>query len=134
MKKKILKKLSDGELEVMQALWTIDGKATRKDIGDALMQEHPMAMTTLLTFLSRLAEKEFVKIEKIGNANVYTPLVNQHDYISSQSNAFIKKLCGGNISAFVSALCDSGISREDLQELRKFLDEEIDRNEKNNHQ
>lgn len=123
MKTKNLKRLSDGELEVMQALWEIDGKATRKDIGEVLFREHPMAMTTLLTFLSRLSEKEFVKVEKLGNTNVYTPIVDRHDYISDQSNSFIRKLCGGSMSAFASALCDSGLSKEELQELRKYLEE-----------
>lgn len=124
MRKKIdFKKISDGELEVMQALWTINDKATRKDIEDVLFKDHKMAMTTLLTFLSRLSEKGFIKIEKLGNANVYSALVKQHDYLKSESNDFIKKTCGGSMSAFASALCDSGISKEDLLELRKYLEE-----------
>ena len=117
------KKISDGELEVMQALWTIDGSATRKEIEDVLFKGRKMAMTTLLTFLSRLADKGFIKIEKIGNANVYSVLVKQHDYLKSESNDFIKKTCGGSMSAFASALCDSGISKEDLLELKKYLEE-----------
>ena len=118
-----LKRLSDGELEVMQALWSIDGKASRKDIEDVLCKDHAMAVTTLLTFLSRLAEKGFVKVEKLGNANIYSVLVKRHDYLRSESNDFIKKTCGGSMSAFASALCDSGISREELLELKKYLEE-----------
>lgn len=52
-----LKKISDSELEVMQALWSIEDKATRKDIEDVLCKDRAMATTTLLTFLSRLAKK-----------------------------------------------------------------------------
>ncbi|MCQ2553705.1 MAG: BlaI/MecI/CopY family transcriptional regulator [Clostridia bacterium] len=124
MRKKIdFKKISDGELEVMQALWTIDGSATRKEIEDVLFKGHKMAMTTLLTFLSRLADKGFIKVEKIGNANVYSALVKRHDYLKNESNDFIKKTCGGSMSAFASALCDSGISKKDLLELKKYLEE-----------
>ncbi len=118
-----LKKISDSELEVMQALWRIDGKATRKDIENILCKEHAMATTTLLTFLSRLAEKGFIKVEKLGNVNIYSALVKRHDYLCSESSAFIKKTCGGSISAFASALCDSGISKEELLELKKYLEE-----------
>ena len=41
----------------------------------------------------------------------------------NEMNDFIKKTCGGSISAFASALCDSGISKEDLLELKKYLEE-----------
>lgn len=123
MKHNAVKKISDGELDVMQVLWSIDGKASRKDIEDILRKDHEMATTTLLTFLSRLAEKGFIKIEKQGNVNIYSALVNRHDYLSSESNSFIKKICGGSISAFASALCDSGISKEELVELREYLKE-----------
>ena len=118
-----LKKLSDGELEVMQALWSINGKASRKDIEEVVCRDHAMAVTTLLTFLSRLTEKGFVKIEKLGNANIYSALVKRHDYLRSESNDFFKKTCGGSMSAFASALCDSGISKEELLELKKYLEE-----------
>ena len=118
-----LTKISDGELEVMQALWSIDGKASRKDIEEVVCKNHDMATTTLLTFLSRLAEKGFIKIEKVGNANIYSTLVNRHDYLKSESGDFIRKICGGSMSAFASALCDSDLSREELQELRKYLEE-----------
>lgn len=118
-----LKKLSDGELEVMQALWSIDGKASRKDIEEIVCKSHAMAITTLLTFLTRLTEKGFVKTEKLGNANVYSALVKRHDYIRIESNNFIKKTCGGSMSAFASALCDSGISKKELLELKKYLEE-----------
>lgn len=121
--KTVLKKISDSELEVMQALWSIDGKATRKDIEDVLCREHTMATTTLLTFLSRLAEKGFITIEKIGNVNIYSASVRRHDYLCSESSTLIRKICGGNMSAFASALCDSGISKEELQELKKYLEE-----------
>lgn len=118
-----LKKMSVGELKVMQALWTIDGKASRKDIERVLCEDHAMASTTLLTFLSRLAEKGFIKVDKIANANIYSALVEQHDYLRSESRDFIRNTCGGSMSAFASALCDSDISREELLELKKYLEE-----------
>ena len=118
-----MKKISDGELEVMQALWSIDEKVSRKDIEEVINKKHAMATTTLLTFLSRLTEKGFVKVEKIGNANIYSVLIKKHDYLRSESNDFIKKTCGGSMSAFASALCDSGISKEELLELKKYLEE-----------
>lgn len=117
-----IRRLPDAELAVMQALWDCKAPAARADIETRLRSERAMAQTTLLTLLARLAEKGFVAVEKDGRRSLYTPLVTQHDYLSAQSRRFVKKLCGGSMSAFASALCDSGLSRAELDELRELLE------------
>ena len=114
-------RLPDGELEVMQAIWKLDREAARKDIEEIICQNHPIAMTTLLTFLSRLTEKGFIETRKTGRIGTYRALIDQHEYLAAQSGRFINKICGGSISAFASALCDSGISQEELEELSELL-------------
>lgn len=117
-----IRKLPDTELEVMQALWASPIPAARSDLEQRLALSHPMAQTTLLTLLSRLADKGFVLAEKAGRSARYTPLVSQQDYLSSQSRRFLDKLCGGSISTFAAALCDSGLTKEELKELRDLLE------------
>ena len=89
-----------------------------------MAEKKPMAQTTLLTLLSRLAEKGFVRIEKQGRSSVYTPLVAREDYQARQSKRFLDRVFGGSIPAFASALTASGLSKEDLAELRKLLEED----------
>lgn len=116
------KKLPDTELLVMQAIWACPSPVSRIDI-DAIIQEtHPMALTTLLTLLTRLAEKGFIRIEKKDRSSLYYPLITKEDYLAEQSKRFLQDLCGGSISTFANALCDSGISKEDLEELRSLLE------------
>lgn len=122
--KSSVRKLPDTELEVMQAIWACDTPVSRTQIDEILKETHPMAVTTLLTLLSRLAEKEFIKIIKEGRSSVYEPLVSQQEYLAQQSNRFLQKLCGGNLSVFATALCDSGLSKEELAELRSLLEQE----------
>ena len=97
------RRLPDAELEVMQAVWDCAPPVTRAGIDEILQKTHPMAQTTLLTLLTRLAEKGFISIEKNGR--------------------FFDKLCGGSVSAFASALCDGGLTKEEIAELRRLLDE-----------
>ena len=123
--KNTTKKLPDTELEVMQAIWACEAPVARVDIEAILKDTHPMAMTTLLTLLTRLAEKEFIRIEKVSRSARYYPLVSQQEYLAQQSKNFLQRLCGGNVSTFATALCDSGISKEDLAELRALLDKEL---------
>lgn len=115
------RKLPDTELEVMQALWSCPSPAMRTDIEAILRDQHPMALTTLLTLLTRLAEKGFLRIEKKGRSSCYIPLVSRESYLAAQSRRFLDKLCGGSLSAFAAALCDSGLTKEELNELSELL-------------
>ena len=50
------RRLPDGELAVMQALWDLEPPVTSGELQQQLKESHPMALTTLLTVLTRLAE------------------------------------------------------------------------------
>ncbi len=117
-----IRRLPDAELEVMQAVWDCEAPVSRADIENVLSKTHHMAATTILTLLSRLVERDFLTIEKSGRSNCYTPVISKQDYLASQSRSFLDKLCGGDIRAFATALCDSGLGREDIEELRRLLE------------
>ena len=117
-----IRRLPDSELEVMQAVWACESPVTRADIEELLYKTHPMAMTTLLTLLTRLGEKGFISIEKNGRRSCYTPCISQEEYLARQSKTFVEKLCGGSMSAFATALCNSGLTKEELAELRDMLE------------
>lgn len=120
--KNTIRRLPDAEQEVMQAVWACQPPVARAEIEKILFKNHPMAMTTLLTLLTRLCEKGFITIEKNGRRSCYTPLVSQEDYLAAQSKNFIQKLCGGNLSVFANALCDSGLTKDEIAQLRTLLE------------
>ena len=117
-----IRRLPDSELEVMEAVWACQPPVSRTDIEEIIYKNHPMAETTLLTLLTRLSEKGFheAKIEK--RKKYYTPCISRQEYLAVQSKSFFEKVCGGNMSAFATALCDSGLSKEDLEQLRQLLE------------
>lgn len=119
---KMINKIPDAELEVMQAVWNCTPPVSRSDIEHILENNHPLAPTTILTLLSRLAERGALVITKQGRSNVYTPVFSRQEYLAFQSNRFLNKLCGGDIHILASALCDSGLSREEVAELRRLLE------------
>lgn len=84
MKEKI-RRLPDSELEVMQIIWQKEPPVSRTDIESAMKDSHQLAPTTILTLLNRLCEKGFLRVEKQGRANVYTPLIAQRNYLASES-------------------------------------------------
>ena len=118
---KQISRLPDAELEVMQALWAVpEYPARTSDLAARL--DRDWKAPTLLKLLSRLEERGFVKREKEGRNNLYTPLVRREDYLSAESRAFLQRLHGGSLPSLVAALMDSrAISRRDLEELEEIL-------------
>ena len=117
------RRLPDAELEVMQAIWACTPPVQRAEIEEILKDTHPMAQTTLLTLLTRLSERGFLKIEKVGRSARYFPLVTKEEFLAEQSRRFLDKLCGGSLSTFAAALCSSGLTKEEIAELRALMDE-----------
>ena len=64
--KDIIRRLPDAEQEVMQAIWACTSPVARTDIEEILFKTHPMAMTTLLTLLTRLSEKALLRLKRMG--------------------------------------------------------------------
>ena len=52
---RLIRTLPDAELAVMQAVWACEVPAKRAGISEILAKTHPIAPTTVLTVLSRLA-------------------------------------------------------------------------------
>ena len=101
-----LTRLPDAELEVMQALWALDAyPAHTADIAARL--ERDWKAPTLLKLLSRLEERGFVRGEKAGRANLYTPLVAQKDYLKAESRSFLDRLTQEDVAA-LEALLEKG--------------------------
>lgn len=120
---RIVRRLPDAELWVMQAVWNYPAPVPRSRIEEAAAQSRPMAQTTILTLLARLEKKGFLRIEKQGRSSVYTPLVSEEEYCAAQSRRFLDSVFKGSVSAFANALCDKALTPEEIRELRRVLEE-----------
>lgn len=120
---KDIRRLPDSELELMQIIWDLEPPLSRQDIEERLPPDRPLAPTTVLTFLDRLREKGFLRAERRGKTNYYTPLISRREYLARESRGVLDRLFGGSVSAFATALVDGGVSREEIQRLRELLEE-----------
>lgn len=116
--------LPDGELEIMQIVWQCAPPVSRNTIEDMMNTDRHLAPSTILTFLTRLCDRGFLHVERQGRTNYYTPLVSRKDYLAGESRRMLNRLFGGSLSAFAVSLSDSGVSKEELEELRKLLEED----------
>lgn len=117
------KSLPNSELELMMILWKANKPMTRIEIEEQLPKKRHLSKTTVLSFLSRLEEKGFVRVEKEGRSNCYIPLVKEEDYLKQESGSILKRLYGSSVRKFVAALYDGdGLSKEQIEELKNYLD------------
>ena len=121
---KEIKRLPDAELEIMKIIWEADDEVTTSYIMAQLKGVKTWGNTTVLNFLARLAERGFVKSERIGKANIYTPLIEEACYLQNESKSFLERLHGNSIKSLIASLYDSHtITDKDLKELQSFINE-----------
>lgn len=119
-----IKHLPDAELVVMQAVWDAPQTPVPSTWITAQLKKQ-WKPTSVLTFLSRLCEKDFLRCEKAGKVNVYTPMIDENCYRSQESISFLQRFYRGSVRNLVAALTGTGdLNKEDLEELRDFLDKQ----------
>lgn len=72
-----VRRLPDTELEVMKALWELEGRPAARAELEERLRDRGWATNTFNTYLARLAEKGFVTCEKRGRSNWYAPAVSR---------------------------------------------------------
>lgn len=115
-------RISESELVLMKIIWKSGGTALYSLIMKELEQDkNEWKNNTVLTLLSRLVEKKFLKVKKIGRRNEYVATVTETEYQAIQTHRFLHKVYGGNVRNLVSTLLRQDIlSADELKEIEAF--------------
>lgn len=120
-----MKKIPDAELELMMVIWDSEQPVSRMEIEMKLGNGRDVVPSTLLSLLSRLEKRGFVRKEKQGNINYYIALVEKSAYLQEEGQRVLDKMFGSSLKNFVTALYDGkGLNREEIAELQAFIDEQ----------
>ena len=118
---KSLPQISESEFEVMKIVWKYAPISTN-EITDKLVKTTTWSPKTIQTLIKRLVTKGVLTYEKQSRVFVYTPLVNEDEYIGQESNSSLKKFYNGNITAMLSSYIDNDkLSENDIDTLRSLL-------------
>ncbi len=117
-----VERLGDLEADVMRALWEL-GEANVRGVQDALEPERSLAYTTVMTVLSRLAEKGLLDRRKEGRAYVYSPASSQEQVAGSLLRSLIDRLYAGQAGQAIAHLLDAEeeVSEEELERLERLI-------------
>lgn len=123
---KSIPQISEAELEVMKILWAC-GSATSAQIIEQLLDKTDWKPKTIQTLITRLTAKEAIRAEKTGSkAFVYAPLVGEEEYKAYANQSFLQKLYNGSVNLMLTSFIkEKKLSREELEELKKMLEEEL---------
>lgn len=113
--------ISEAEFEVMKIVWKYAPISTN-EITDRLLQITSWSPKTIQTLIKRLVTKGALTYEKQSRVFVYTPLVQENEYISQKSSSFLSRFYGGKLTAMVSAYIeDDKLSETEIEQLRSLL-------------
>jgi len=109
------------EADIMQVIWQRQ-KVTVQDVFDALSQERQIAYNTVMTVMTRLAQKGILKRQKNGRAYLYFPTTSQSEVAKGMLQYIIDKIFGGARAPVFSHLVeDKQLSDEELKYLEELV-------------
>lgn len=116
-------RISEAEWEVMKVLWS-RSPASAQEVIEALNPASDWKPATVKTLISRLLKKEAIGFEQEGKSYLYYPLVSEEECLRAESRSFLERLYGGALKPMlVHFLKEEKLSREEIEELKRILDE-----------
>jgi BlaI family penicillinase repressor len=111
-------KLARLELRILEVLWT-KGSASMREIQEAFPEPRP-AYTTITNTVYRMESKKVVRrARKIGNADIFEPLIARDAARDSLLDEILS-FFGGRPQPMMAQLIESGkLTLDDIRELEK---------------
>lgn len=85
------KVLGDLEAEVMEVAWS-RGRVTVRDVHQHLLARRPLAYTTVMTTMTRLARKGLLQREPENNYYVYRPALSREEFVDRVARTVLDAL------------------------------------------
>jgi BlaI family transcriptional regulator, penicillinase repressor len=116
--------ISDAESHVMEVLWQSSAPLVAEQIVDALSRTQDWQAATVKTLLNRLLKKGAIAAQKDGRRFLYHAVLQRDDWLAAESSGLLDRLFGGRVAPLVACFGNRrNLSRADIQELRKLIDE-----------
>jgi len=117
-------RLGKVQLQIMKVLWS-RGKATAREITEALSQDQAIAHSTVQTLLRKMEVKGAVTHDVEERTFVFRPLYVQSEVTESATRDLLSRVFNGSVYGLVAHLLKhERVSPEELARLRQLIDEE----------
>lgn len=111
------------ELEILRVLWS-RGPSTVREVHEALSEKKSLGYTTVLKLLQIMTTKGTVRRNETQRAHVYEAGLPAEQTKRQLAGDMLQRVFEGSASQLMMhALAGSKSSREEIEELRRMLDE-----------
>jgi predicted transcriptional regulator len=115
-------KPTEGELEILQVLWT-KGKASVREVHETILEYKEAGYTTTLKLMQIMFEKGLVKRDDSSKTHIYQANVSKE----KTQNQFVGKMistlfAGSSTQLVMQALGNHVPNKEELDEIQNLLD------------
>jgi BlaI family penicillinase repressor len=122
LKKQILPKPTEGELELLRVLWE-KGPATVRELHDEVNLQRTVGYTSVLKILQIMTEKGLVEREESAKAHIYRAAASQEDTQNQLLRDLSERLFAGSAAQLaMHALAMQPTSAEELEEIRTLIE------------
>ena len=119
-----MKKLTDKELTIMEALWEHGEQSIRDLIGN--LPGPAQHFNTIATYVRRLEMHGMINHKELSpKFYLYDATVSREQYVNAIHKENVNKLFGGSYMGFISNLVkEHDVSVDELKELIKMIEED----------
>ena len=116
-------RLTDSEWYVLDVLWT-GGPMELGRVVEALAGRTGWSRNTVHTYLTRMADKGLVSIDRARSPHTYAAALDREDCAAEERRGLLDRVYRGSAGTLVTAFVrDGSLSAEERDALRKLLDE-----------
>ena len=112
-------KITESEWQLMELVW--QGIVTQPGMMEQLGKK--WNKNTVHTFLTRLCAKGYLEVDKECSPHVYRAIVCREECERQERQSFLQRVYRGSVGSMVASFVkDSQLSEQEVEELRKLLD------------
>jgi len=115
--------LTDAELAVMEVLWSRPDGTPVREIVLAMYGRHEHSLHGgVKSFLDRLIDKGYVRVDKAGFAHRFFPIVSREQYVGQQLKQMADSHFGGSVTPLLLTLVEHAkLTKKDRAAIEKLI-------------
>ena len=118
------KKLTPVEWEIMEAIWSLGGAPSVREVLEYAFPDGQKAYTTVQTVMNILEKKGLLKRFKKGLVNFYESTKSREQMIKSEMSQLVSKMFDSSVLAFANYLIKfENLSLKEIESIKKLLDD-----------
>lgn len=119
----LAKVLGDLEARVMRAIWDLSRPVPARVVHERVIEEHEVAVLTVVTVLNKLVEKQLLSRAKRGGVLQYSARWSEEDFIAHTSRRLVEGVMSFGPEVMAASFVDVMAERdpEKLAELGRLI-------------